>query len=449
MVRDTRRLSRWLRVQGPREVFAALAEVAGRSHGPAVAVFAVDGDQRVIYWSEGARELFGWAPEEVVGEHCLKSNRCPQCLEGCGLARTAEIAGAPLTLLDREGRPVEVTKTARAFFDADGAFAGGIEILVPSVPAPEPDDDPAPADEGFHGLLSEDPAMQRIFGLVRSVAETDATVLVRGDSGTGKELVARAIHLESRRRGGPFHAVNCGALSPALLESELFGHLDGAFAGAAGARRGLFQRTHGGTLFLDEVGELSPDLQSRLLRVLQERMVTPVGGSEGIEVDVRVIGATHRSLRRRVEEGTFRQDLMVRLRVVSMSLPPLRERRGDIALLLHHFVAEANRSGQRQVRRVSPEAMRLLLEHGWPGNVRELIDVVQYAFVLGRGPELLASELPPELHAAPMPTGPLLGDEATRVREAIRLSRGNLGEAAALLGVSRATFWRWRKRHGL
>ncbi len=292
--------------------------------------------------------------------------------------------------------------------------------------------------------------MFRVFDVIRNVAATDVTVLVRGESGTGKELVARAIHDESHRKKHPFVAVNCASFSPGLLESELFGHKKGAFTGAVADRAGIFAQADGGTLFLDEVAEIPMDLQSKLLRVLQERVIVPVGGNKALRVDVRVIAATHRSLREEVRAGRFREDLMYRLRVVPLFLPPLRERSIDVELLLRHFIDEHNRQGLRQVGRIAPDAMRALLSHRWPGNIRELRNVVDHAFAMGRGPEIRLDELPPEFTeqaaAKPRWRGP---DEATAIREALDAHHGDLAAAAAALGMGRTTLWRKRKALGL
>ena len=305
----------------------------------------------------------------------------------------------------------------------------------------------------LEGIIGRSAAMKKVFELIERVAPTTTTVLVHGESGTGKELAARALHLESHRSSKPFLAVNCAALSPTLLESELFGHVKGAFTGAVRDRVGVFEQADGGTLFLDEVAELPLDLQAKLLRVLQERSFVPVGGTRTVTVDIRVVAATHQSLRQAVREGRFREDLLYRLRVVPIFLPPLRDRRGDVELLMWHFIDQANERGPRRIRRVAPEAMRALLDHPWPGNVRELLNVVQYAFAVGRGPELGCQDLPPEFREASHvlaetpPSG--VPDEAERIRAALRQSHGHVGRAAELLGMSRPTFWRKRKKHGI
>ena len=238
--------------------------------------------------------------------------------------------------------------------------------------------------------------MKDVFRIVQNAAQTEATVLVRGESGSGKELIAKAIHELSARHNAPFLAINCAALSSNLLESELFGHVRGAFTGAFKDHDGLFRRANGGTLFLDEVAEMPLDLQAKLLRVIQERNYIPVGGSKVVDVDVRLVAATHRSLREEVKQGRFREDLMYRLRVVPIFLPPLRERREDISLLIWHFIQKHNSNKVRVIDKIDPDAMKVLLDYRWPGNVRELHNVVEYAFAVGRGSTLKLAELPPE-----------------------------------------------------
>ena len=443
-----RRLNAVIRSLGAPEVVAALADCVVDA-----AVFIVDADRNVVLWSAGAETLLGYAPGEVLGQHCLKTNRCQECVVGCGIAEHGEVRDVPLVLYGKDGAPVRLRKTARAFFDRDGAFTGGVEVLRADGATARPAHPPGGVVT-FHGLSSADPAMHQVFETCRNVAETDASVLVRGDSGSGKELLARAVHAESARSQGPFVAVNCAALTATLLESELFGHVRGAFTGAVQDRVGIFRQADGGTLFLDEIAELPLDLQSKLLRVLEERAVTPVGGSRSLPVDVRIVAATHQSLRELVARGAFREDLMYRLRVVPIFLPPLRERRADIPALLWQFIGQRNLTGPRVVDSVAPDAMRAMLDHRWTGNVRELRNVVDYAFAVGRGPEIQRSQLPPELRQDPV-SGPARprpvaeSDEAERLRAALRAAGGHVGRAAASLGMSRPTFWRKRKLHGI
>lgn len=465
-------LNRWLRHVGPAEGVQSLAALAARLAGPDAAVFAVDGDRKVLYWSEGAERLFQLSAAQMLGEHCLKANRCATCIRECGLESLRRVDGAVITLHRADGTPVKVSKTMEAVYSPDGTFHGGFEVLRPLPPEAadgaaseggaaedgEPAVDlaaplPGAAPTNFHGLISQDPMMLRAFEIIQNVGRTDANVLIRGESGTGKELAAKSIHLESRRRDKPFLAINCATLSPTLLESELFGHVKGAFTGAIRDRSGLFRDADGGTLFLDEVAEVPLELQARLLRVLQDRSFVPVGGSKPMHVDVRIVAATHASLRRRVREGLFREDLMYRLRVVPIFLPPLRDRRSDVPVLLQRFIDEQNGSGGRKIDAVSPEVLRRLRAHDWPGNVRELHNVVEYAFAVGRGPVFRADELPPELREEEPPeittAAPADLDEVARLRDALARADGHVGRAAELLGMSRPTFWRHRKRLGV
>lgn len=321
----------------------------------------------------------------------------------------------------------------------------------------------------FHGMWTRDRQMKHLFRLIERVADDDVTVLIRGESGTGKELVAHALHAASGRKG-PLQAINCAALPPTLLEAELFGTVRGSFTGSTKDTPGLIRAAHKGTLFLDEVAELPLELQAKLLRVLETRQVLPVGASEPVAVDVRIISATHRSLRAEVEAGRFRADLMYRLRVIPLFLPALRERRTDIGLLAHQLLQDLNaRSRRRRVEAISPTAIEVLEAWTWPGNVRELKNALHYALAMGDGPVLTASELPPELldetstrpktsstastfsTSTARPTS--LRDNATPQRglieQALSEAGGHRDVAAEALGVSRVTLWRWMKETGL
>ena len=433
----------WLRRVGVADAFAALAALL-----PDAAVVVVDGDRRVLHWSPEAERLLG------TGAGVVHGRACPT-----GLLCDDDDAPRPFGVLVRLPRPDGTTVLVRQytrFFTGPEGMRGAIHLLAHDTRAPQVPANPVAAGDAvsFHGLVSRDPAMLRIFDTVRNVAETDTTVLVRGESGTGKELVARAIHLESGRRTRAFIAVNCASLTPSLLESELFGHVKGAFTGAVANRLGIFAQADGGTLFLDEVAEIPMDLQAKLLRVLQERVFVPVGGTEPQKVDVRVVAATHRALREEVRAGRFREDLLYRLRVVPIFLPALRERRPDVELLLHHFLARYNTRGPRHVSHIAPDAMRALLDHTWPGNVRELQNVVEYAFAVSRGEELVLADLPPELRGAratptPAPRPAREDGEAQRIERALAACGGDVTRAAEMIGVSRTTFWRMRRRAGV
>lgn len=414
-----------------------------------ICFYMVDHDQQVRYWSLGMERLTGFETDTVIGKPCL-----PECRIMASEGQNERV----LTLSLRNGFK-EVKKVVRILHDKTGGFAGGIGLFVAGsdpVPVSAATKSLVPASENFHGIISRSPAMRDVFQIIQNAAETEATVLVRGESGAGKELVAKAIHDLSARKNAPFMAINCAALSSNLLESELFGHVRGAFTGAIKDHAGLFQRARGGTLFLDEVAELPLELQAKLLRVIQERNYIPVGGDRLIDVDVRIVAATHRSLREEVKNGHFREDLMYRLRVVPIFIPPLRERREDISLLLWHFIQQHNAAKLRKIEKIEPQAMRFLLDYRWSGNVRELHNVVEYAFAVGRGATLRVAELPPEFRE-PIPvslpvrqTVPLSAiEESSAIKQALEQSNGAVTMAAQMLGMSRATFWRKRKLYGV
>ena len=453
-------LDQWLEAVPGASALAAMADL-NRS----AAVFIVDARRNVVHWNAAAEAILGYRAHEVLGQHCLRVNRCAACVAACALADHGDVRDAQVALHAADGAVVHLRKDGRAFFDAAGNFVGGIEILTPDAAVQE--EPPLTGTEAgdFHGMVSGSALLEEIFRTIRTVAPTDACTLIGGESGTGKELVARAIHAESTRAQEPFVAVNCGALVPTLVESELFGHVKGAFTGATADRDGVLLRADGGTLFLDEVAELSLEVQAKLLRVVERSCFVPVGGRQSICVDVRIVAATHRSLPRLVELGQFREDLMYRLRVVPITLPPLRERRGDIPRLVQRFVEMHNQRQQRSIERVSPDAMAALEAYHWPGNIRQLQNAITYAFAVGRDSVLRQRDLPAELREAPeaapkamssaalgnpQPGG---GDhshqEAERIRAALAACGGHIGRAAEQLGMRRPTLWRKRRRLGI
>ena len=306
----------------------------------------------------------------------------------------------------------------------------------------------------FHDLVTKSPALLATLELAKTAARSPSTVLVLGESGTGKELLARAIHAESPRNGKPFVAMSCAALTETLLESELFGYEKGAFTGANGRREGKFEAASGGTLFLDEIGDISPKLQLDLLRVLEERRVTRVGGTQSLPVDVRIIAATNRDLRRAVEEGRFRQDLFYRLNVITITLLPLRERKEDIPLLVDRLLEQLSSELQRPVERLSPAAMAILLAHTWPGHVREPRNALQRALVVSEGPVLEARHLGLVLQdgaSAPMPEHPASLEEIERryIASVLRQTAGNVTHAARILDIDRVTLYAKIRKYGL
>ena len=308
----------------------------------------------------------------------------------------------------------------------------------------------------IHGIVGTAEPMLEVYRMVARVAPTTSTVLIQGETGTGKELIARAVHTASRRSDQPFVPVDCSALVESLLETELFGHTKGAFTGAVADKRGLFEVAGGGTCFLDEIGEVSPGVQARLLRVLQEREVRRVGGTDRFKVDVRVIAATNKDLGALVAEGRFREDLFYRLSVVTICLPPLRERREDIPLLARHFLKSYAAVNARPACCITPEAMARLVAYDWPGNVRELQHAVEQAAALSASPLLSPDDLPRKLvdaveHAGAASAPPLSLQEVIKghLRRALKEARWNKKLAAQLLGIHRRTLYRLTKRHGI
>ena len=304
----------------------------------------------------------------------------------------------------------------------------------------------------YRDLIGQSKPMRQVFQQIEAVAGVDTTVLIEGETGTGKELVAQALHKASYRKRGPFVAVNCAALTEALAASQLFGHKKGAFTGAVSDSPGFFGAADGGTLFLDEIGDIPLDVQVNLLRVLEQRTVTRVGETKPRPVDVRIVAASHRNLPEEVEKGNFRMDLLYRIRVARVELPPLRRRQGDIPLLVRSFLGPAATRLGKSVSEVSHEAMRAVIDYPWPGNVRELRNAIEYALIRARGPILQRDDLPPEIRTAGQPAVAVLTEsnsEKDRILAALAHTGGNRKEAASLLGVSRATFYRRLAEYGL
>lgn len=317
----------------------------------------------------------------------------------------------------------------------------------------------------FYGMVTVSSKMLSLFETLRRIAQTDSAILVRGQSGTGKELVANAVHKLSRRSAGPFCAINCATLAPELMASELFGHAKGAFTGAVSNHHGLFAAANKGTLFLDEIAELSLPVQSRLLRVIQEKSFLPLGSTQVKNVDVRIISATHKALRKAVQEGSFREDLMYRIRVVPVFLPPLSARGRDIEVLLWRFIDEFNTVSRRKIDTVESSVMEAVNDYSWPGNVRELRNNVEYAFAIGEGPCLTLNDLMPEIRGETFEPDLSKDDnylfnrkdnlsfwqrqQLSEILKALEQSSGNRKKAADLLGMSRSTLWRKLKELGL
>jgi PAS domain S-box-containing protein len=441
------------------------------------ALYLLDDQRRVIFWNPAAEGLTGYGPDEMIGATCdalrmrLAPHQDAEVLRA--LCSAGDVAGRheECEIVRRDGTPLPIVRRATPVTDDAGRPVGTIVAMVDvSVIKRAREEISALRREvseiGRYGrMIGSSPAMRKLFEAVELVAATDASVVIEGETGTGKELVARTIHQRSGRVDGPFLAVNCGALPETLLEAELFGHVAGAFTGATHDRAGRFEQASGGTLFLDEVGELSAASQVKLLRAVQEGEITRVGESSPRQVDTRILAATHRDLRAEVKAGRFRQDLYYRLRVVGLMVPPLRDRREDVPDLVAHFVDRLNRKYGRSVRGLSAEAMEVVCDSDWPGNVRQLEHAIEHAFAVSP-PEadvLQRHALPADLSAdaptrptPPTPPAPVTSEppapgmsETDQVRHALARANGNKTQAARLLGITRAGLYKKLKRLGL
>jgi PAS domain S-box-containing protein len=422
-------------------------------------VFTVDLEWRVTSFNRAAERITGIAREEAIGRRCCEVFRANLCEGQCPLEATFE-HGRPVInqqafIVDPDGRRVPISISTALLRDDDGRIVGGAETFRDLGLVEE-------LRRELHSryrvgdLLSRSRAMRRVFEVMPAVSASAATVLIQGETGTGKELVARAIHEQSPRSEGPLVAVNCAAFPEALLESELFGVRRGAYTGAHKDRPGRFAVAEGGTLFLDEIGEMSPAMQVKLLRVLQERSYEPLGSSKPVVADVRILAATNRDLAWEVQQGSFREDLFYRIDVVRLELPPLRERPEDIPLLVDHFLERFNRLQGKNLIGVSPCAMECLLAHRWPGNVRELENAMEHAFVLCAEGTIQPQHLPPSLAGIPSVGGAgasldavVRAAEEAAVRAALDHHGGDRDAAAAQLGIHRSTLFRKVKELGI
>ncbi len=426
-------------------------------------VFTVDMDFRITSFNRSAELITGFSAEEAVGQQCYNIFRTSVCQTDCLLGESIRtgrrISGQELTILNRQNVEVPISVSTAILRNPKGDVIGGVETFR-DLTAVEQLRQEMQRKYTLHDMVSKNHRMQQIFALITDVAATTASVMIQGETGTGKGLLARAIHNESPRRDGPFVEVNCGSLPDTLLESELFGHVAGAFTDARAARKGRFELADGGTLFLDEIGDTSQVMQVKMLRVLQEGTFEPVGSSETRKTDVRVIAATHRDLKDLVNRESFRQDLYYRINTLQVILPPLRERREDIPLLVNHYIERFNRLTGKRVRKASGKAMRAMMQYDWPGNVRELEHAIEHAFVLAKEATFGLNHLPVELSSeedtdrASAPGGEhprtILHDAERRaIEEVLTRHEGNKAAASRELGVSRTTLWRKMKRLGI
>jgi len=423
-------------------------------------VFTVDLQWRVTSFNRAAEQITGIPREEAIGRLCSEVFRSSMCQEECALRHSLKtgkpIIGKSGYIINADGVRIPISVSTAVLRDHEGRVIGGAETFRDLSEI----ETLRQALEGrfrVGDLISRSPLMQRVFDVLPAIASSPSTVLILGETGTGKELVARTIHALSPRKKGPFVAVNCGALPDTLLESELFGYKAGSFTGAVKDKPGRFTLAKGGTLFLDEIAEVSPALQVRLLRVLQERTFEPLGATRTEKADVRIIVATNKDLAQQMHQGAFREDLYYRVNVVRVELPPLRRRKEDIPLLVEGFVDRFNRLQGRSIDGVTPEALSLLMAHDWPGNVRELENVIERAFIMCREGLIGIEHLPEELTAQPPVTSvsnagiknALQVLEIETIQKALRENHYNRLATARQLGIHKSTLFRKIKRLGI
>ena len=431
----------------------------------------VDPDGKIIFVNRAFEQISGYAKEDLEGETCEVLG-CDTCFgtraEGkdkyCALFKEGKVRRRKCILQKKDGSELHVLKNAAVIKDEQGKVVGGVENLTDLSPILEKEEvisrlkKELNSEDGFHGMLGKSSSMKKVFDLISSAAPSEAPAVIYGESGTGKELVAAAIHQLSSRSEGPFIKVNCAALNENLLESELFGHIKGAFTGADRTRVGRFEAANNGDIFLDEIGDLPIATQTKLLRVLQEKEFERVGDNRPIATDVRILAATNKDLQRLMEEGLFREDLYYRISVIPINLPPLRERLADIPLLTDTFIQRMSLKTDRAITGIDKEALDIFMHYHWPGNIRELINVIEYAFVLCPGGEISTVHLPAQFSGKQIPA--VQKTPESMLRHKARDSRnelihvlqetgGNKSEAARRLGISRVTLWKWIKKYGI
>jgi len=416
-------------------------------------IIAHDIKRRIFFFNHKAEKITGFSRKDVLGRDCHKVFDVPFCGEHCCFSKdNPEIMDNyeyTINMLNKNGEIKNIEMSFNRMDDENGKLFGVIaflrdvtDILSLKIRAGKLN--------SFANIIGQDTKMLQLFQQIRDVAYYNYPVHISGETGTGKELVAAAIHNEGQKSGAPFIAINCGALPESLIESELFGHVKGAFSDAIRDKKGRFELAHRGTIFLDEVTELSKNVQVKLLRFLQEGTFEKVGGEKTISVNIRVISATNKDLKKEVRNKNFREDLYYRLNVIPISIPPLRERKNDIPLLVDHFLKQAEEDYKLKPPIISKEAMSLIMDYAWPGNVRELQNAIQFAIVKCSGNLINADELPVELRENKKPLlkrGPSKKLDFDTIKFALERTGGNKSKAAKLLGVGRATLYRFLSEH--
>ena len=422
-------------------------------------VFTVDKEWRITSFNRAAEVITGVSRKEAIGRRCSEVFRCSMCEAECALRRTMKskkpVIGKSGYIINADGHRIPISVSTAVLRDAEGRIIGGAETFrdLSEVEALRRE---LEGRFSVGDLVSHSPLMQRVFEVLPAIAASPSTVLILGETGTGKELVAQTIHSLSPRKQGPFVAVNCGALPDTLLESELFGYKAGAFTGANKDKPGRFALANGGTLFLDEISEVSPALQVRLLRVLQERTYEPLGATRSETTGARIIVATNKDLAEQARKGAFREDLYYRVNVVRVELPPLRRRKEDIPLLVAQFIERFNRLQRKSIPGIAAEALSLLMAHHWPGNVRELENVIERSFIMCHEGLIGIGHLPEELTAR---GGSARADsdvrsahdllDAQSIHTALARNGYNRFAAAKELGIHKTTLFRRVKKLGI
>ena len=416
-------------------------------------IIAHDMHRRIFFFNKEAERITGYSRQEILGRDCHEAFGSPFCGEHCAFCeeppQPAEKSEYTINITTKAGEHRRVEVTITSMKSGNGELSGVLSSFkdITDLFSLQMK---AGALTSFGNIIGQDSKMLNIFQQIRDVAGYDYPVNISGETGTGKELVANAVHNESPRAGAPFVPINCGSLPEGLIESELFGHVKGAFSGAIRDKKGRFELADNGTIFLDEVAELSNNMQAKLLRFLQEGKFEKVGGEKTGSVNIRVISATNQDLKAAVKRGKFRDDLYYRLNVIPIHLPPLRDRKNDIPLLVEHFLQEAAERYDRGALKMSTKAMSLMLDYRWPGNVRELQNAIQFAFVKCSSQTISAADLPLELREIEntcIRRGPSKKLDLDSVRSTLVRAGGNKAKAARLLGVGRATLYRFLSDH--
>lgn len=429
-------------------------------------ILVVGPDGKILAMNPAAEKLTGYEAEELIGRSCreLDCTGCEIFGKGpgerwCGLYSRGDVRAKKCTITNKENRLVNVIKNASVLRGDGGNIIGAVETLTDMSEIVRKQLEIVELrkslhlDDGYHGFFGKSMIMQSLYELIDNVGLTDAPVMIYGESGTGKELAARAIHEVSNRSQNPFIKVNCASLNENLLESELFGHVKGAYTGADKSRIGRFEAAHGGTIFLDEIGDIPMSTQVKLLRVLEEKEIERVGDHTPIKVDVRIISATNRNLDKLLAESYFREDLFFRINVFPLRIPSLNERREDIPAIVQNFLRQNNGKTDKKKLSMTPDAMDKLIEYDWPGNVRELRNAIEYAFVLCAGGGIGISHLPAKIASGVKDAGKPASrpvrktDRKDELAKILKETGGNRSEAARRLGVSRVTVWKLMKKY--